>query len=312
MQIPDPSGPPSVAVAVDEPLIPPMDAIAAVLDATGDYRCLKRLVRPPAFLGPIPNDALVGAILDVEATSLDVTTAEIIEIAITPFVYRPDTGELLGTLPAYEAFRQPPMPIPPEITRITNITDEMVEGHVIDGTEIEAVMHGVSVVFAHNAAYDRPIVERAWPMFADLPWVCSANQVPWPTTVRKLEVLAGWAGFFHRGHRAADDCYAVMDLLQRVLPDGRPALLAALEAARKPSWIVFADKARFDTKDLLKSRGYRWRDAVGVPPKCWWVEVPEDRLEDELRWLREKVYQYDADPITRRLTAYERFSRRVG
>jgi DNA polymerase-3 subunit epsilon len=311
MQPNDAPGADTEAAAPDAPLIPHMDAIARILDATGDFRVLRRLVPPPAFTGPMPTDALIGVVVDVEATSLDTAAAEVIEIAICPFVYRPDDGQIHGTLPAFQAFREPPDPIPAEITAITHIDDAMVAGHRIEAADIEAALDDVSVVFAHNASYDRPVVERFWPVFAHLPWVCTARQIPWPTTNRKLETLAYWPNFFHRGHRAADDCLAVMSLLGRRLPDGRPALLAALEAARKPSFTVFADKARFDAKDLLKARGYRWRDRGGIPPKCWWTEVPEDQLDDEIAWLREKVYLYDADPIVRRVTAYERYSARA-
>lgn len=289
----------------------PIEAIASILDATGDYRVLRRLVRPAAFEGSIPSDALVGAVIDIEATSLDVATAEPIEVAIVPFVYRPDVGDILGVLPAFQKFRQPANPIDPEIEKLTGINDKMVVGHVISDADIEKALDGIGVLVAHNAAYDRMIVERFWGVFADMPWVCSASQVPWPTSSAKLEMLATWSGFFHAGHRATDDCLAVIDLLQRALPDGRTALLAALEAARRPTWIVNACKAPFERKDQLKARRYRWRDGWGLPPKTWWREVPDAELQAELTWLREKVYEYDADPILRKIDAYDRYSRRA-
>lgn len=37
------------------------------------------------------------------------------------------------------------------------------------------------------------------------------------------------------------------------------------------------------------------------------MEVAEPMLEEELQWLRSEIYRYEATPLTRRLTAVERF-----
>jgi DNA polymerase-3 subunit epsilon len=64
----------------------------------------------------------------------------------------------------------------------------------------------------------------------------------------------------------------------------------------------------FDMKDHLKARGYRWSDGSDGRPKSWWIEVGEEALDDELRYLRAEIYRYpDADPPIKRLTAFDRF-----
>lgn len=61
-------------------------------------------------------------------------------------------------------------------------------------------------------------------------------------------------------------------------------------------------------KDFLKARGYRWSDGSDGRPKCWWVELGEEILDDELHYLRSEIYRWpDADPPICRLTAFDRF-----
>jgi DNA polymerase-3 subunit epsilon len=43
-------------------------------------------------------------------------------------------------------------------------------------------------------------------------------------------------------------------------------------------------------------------------PKSWWIEVGEEALDDDLRYLRAEIYRYPgADPPIKRLTAFDRF-----
>ena len=81
-----------------------------------------------------------------------------------------------------------------------------------------------------------------------------------------------------------------------------------LYAASQQSRVrVFAENSPFDSKDQLKGRGYRRSDGSDDRPKAWWMEVVEPMLEEELQWLRSEIYRYEAVPLTRRLTAVERF-----
>ena len=74
---------------------------------------------------------------------------------------------------------------------------------------------------------------------------------------------------------------------------------------------VYAQGAPFDLKDVLKSKGYRWSDGSDGRPKAWWIEVDEDALDDQQRFLRTEIYRRSpVEPLTTRLTAFERW--RVG
>lgn len=60
-------------------------------------------------------------------------------------------------------------------------------------------------------------------------------------------------------------------------------------------------------KDHLKVRGYRWSDGSDGRPKSWWMELPEESLEEELGFLRSEIYRWEADPPIKYLTALDRF-----
>ena len=71
---------------------------------------------------------------------------------------------------------------------------------------------------------------------------------------------------------------------------------------------IFAENSPFDLKDRLKERGYRWSDGSERRPKSWWIEIAEEAMEDEFRFLRDEIYRWeDADPPVQRLTAFDRF-----
>ena len=150
-------------------------------------------------------------------------------------------------------------------------------------------------------------------MFDELPWGCSIRDVQWKehgVSSSALEFLAYKAGFFYDAHRAQNDCLAVLAVLAKPLGEtGQTALLALLERARESSYRVAALRSHFDTKDLLKARGYRWNSEVRV----WIGEIAAADRESELVWLKEAVYGgRDAEVEIETLTAKERYSVREG
>jgi DNA polymerase-3 subunit epsilon len=60
-------------------------------------------------------------------------------------------------------------------------------------------------------------------------------------------------------------------------------------------------------KDALKKRGYRWNDGTDGQPKSWWIEVEEQAYEAELTFLQRDVYRRAIEPLTQKITAFERF-----
>ncbi|EHS53182.1 DNA polymerase III subunit epsilon [Rhizobium sp. PDO1-076] len=125
----------------------------------------------------------------------------------------------------------------------------------------------------------------------------------------KLGYLIGQAGYFHEGHRAVDDCFALLEVLAREVDGSASTAFAELYGASQRSRVrIFAENSPFDMKDHLKTRGYRWSDGSDGRPKSWWIEVGEEALDEERCYLRAEIYRYpDADPPIKRLTAFDRF-----
>ena len=114
-------------------------------------------------------------------------------------------------------------------------------------------------------------------------------------------------GYFFDGHRAKIDCLAGIAVLAATLPTGEPALSALLKSARKTRTMIRAAGSPFETKDLLKARGYRW----DTGDRVWWT-LTED-LEAEQAWLSDKVYGGRLPPLPlTTIRAGNRFSLRNG
>jgi DNA polymerase-3 subunit epsilon len=291
-----------------------LDVLAARLEASGDYRVLRRLRAPGPSSAPTPEGARIGLILDVETTGTDLQHDEVIELAMVRFAYTPE-GEILGVEATFEAFNEPSKPISVEITALTGIDDAMVAGHRLDLEVVGAFVAPAVIVLAHNAAFDRRFAERLHPYFTTKAWGCTMSEPPWTEEGfegRKLAYLAAHAGFFYDRHRALSDCFATLELLRRPLPrSGVTGLSALLAHARRPTWRIWAEGAPYERKTELKQRGYRWNGGDDGGLRAWSAEVAEDALDTELSYLQAEIYGYPAEIRRKRLTAVDRFSDRA-
>ncbi len=288
--------------------------MADLLDASSDYRVLRRLHVPAHYHPDDGTPTKTAIFLDIETTGLEAGRNEIIELAMVPFTYAQD-GRIFQIGEAFQALREPSHPIPPEVTAITGIDDAMVAGKAIDVADVSAFIARADLIIAHNAGFDRRFMEIFCDDFVHKPWACSMSQVDWQAEgfeTLKLSFLAATAGFFYDKHRAVHDCHAAIELLARPLPkSGQRAMAQLLEKARAPSWRIWASQAPFELKDVLRNRGYRWNaDGVGAA-KAWMIDVPDARKDEECHFLQEEIYGRPQPINCRKIDAYERFSARV-
>ncbi|MGN6210490.1 3'-5' exonuclease [Asticcacaulis sp.] len=303
--------PTSAIAAVDVTMLTHVE-MADALEATGDYRILRRLAKPAPANQLAPGFGRIGVVVDTETTGLKQAEDEVIELGAVAFQYSDDgrVGDIIGV---FGAFQAPSKPIPPEITRLTGIMDEMVRGQSIPMSELEAFLAPADLIIAHNAAFDRPFCERLNPLFADKAWACSNNEIDWRARGfegTKLGYLMNQSGLFHDGHRAVDDCFALLEVLRQPKGGERAPFAELLESSRLERVRVWAEYSPFDKKDVLKARGYKWSSGEDQQPKAWWTEVDAGMLETEKAYLEAEIYgRSDFTLTTKHLTAVSRFKR---
>lgn len=295
---------------------PDYEAIARQLDETGEFKVLRRFV-PRASYGEAEGgeETRTAMFVDVETTGMHWTADRIIEFAGVPFTFGKDSGRIISVGTPFVSLEDPERPVPPEIVRLTRITDAMVAGQRIDDTRLKALTDDTQLVVAHNARFDRPFVEARFPFFAEKHWACSINDVPWDAhglgSVKLGWLLMEHSGLYFRAHRAEDDCLAAIHILATPFADdGSLPMRHLLERSRQSTVLVRAVNAHFDTKELLKARNYSWDNGTPERSKAWQKEIAEDAQEAELAWLRDTIYKGKGAPETQKLTARVRYSAR--
>lgn len=293
-----------------------LESYADKLDQHPDYRVVRRYERPTHYARPAAEDTTIrtGIYLDTETTGFDEDTCKIIELAMVKFRFSSD-GRLFDMPADFDEFNDPGGPIPDEIVTLTGITDDMVKGQRIDQDQVNAFLEGTALIIAHNAAFDRRFCEAHLHGFDKFAWGCSANQVPWREAgfeSRKLEYLAYRQGFFYTGHRAITDCLAGLHALAQPLPEiGGTGFSHLVDKARAKQVRIYAKGSPFETKDMLRARGYRWNPGDNGKPKAWYIDIDEADSNAEFDWLSDEVYHRRVDLPTTPITPFNRFSNRI-
>ena len=267
--------------------------LAERLDASPDYRVLRRFAPRDSYSPSLENPAR-ALFIDLETTGLDSATDQIIELSAVPFSFGKDAGDV-GTLERpYSSFEDPGRAIPETAAKITGITDDMVHGTRIDDAAVHALLANAELVISHNAAFDRPFLERRIPAFAKARWACSMTDVDWRAAgydSRGLgSLLMLHCRAFFDAHRAELDCRVGIHILATPFADGERPMQQLLRRAAVTRTKLSAIGAPIDLKDLLKARGYRWFPGDTKRAKAWYRTVPSDELAAERAWLTEKIY----------------------
>ena len=292
-----------------------IDDCVKQLEASGDYRIIKRFVPVAAYHEDSGANKRIGIFLDTETTGLDPDSDKVIELAMVPFEFDA-AGRIYRILPEYNGLNDPQMPIPEIAKQITGITDEMVKGQSIDLGAVKKMLSEAAIIIAHNARFDRPFCEDLLDEFKDISWACSIADINWNEEGIegvKLEFLAYKYGFFFEGHRATIDCQAGIEILSKPLPEsGELSLKRLLETARQTNIRLWAEGSPFEKKDELKKRNYRWSAGENGKRKAWYKDILEDELEDEMDYLNEHIYPHAVTELPMdKFNAMIRYSRRL-
>jgi len=267
------------------------------LEQSDQYRVIQRLNAPERYSQGEPNTARIGIVIDTEATGLDTANDKIIELGFVAFEYDAGSGLIYRILHTYDAFEDPGEPLSDIVKQITGISDEMVKGQRLDDDGANVWLEKADLIIAHNAAFDRQMLERRLPVVSKANWACTFNDIAWQDediSSLKLDYIAYKLGFFFDGHRAVNDAQATLHILTRTLPgSGTLAMAALLSHAREKSRRFFAVRAPFEKKDDLKARGYRWLPDFSFNGKkgVWSIAVSQTDIEAEEQWLADCIYK---------------------
>ena len=280
-----------------------------------EWRLLRKLSLPDKYNDSTTEEKKKGIIIDVEATGLTIGHDDVIQLALLPFEYEIPSGKItnINAKEVFNSLREPSIPISKEATLITGITNEMVANKKINSEKLYQIIENTDLIIAHNASFDRPMVEQHWGCFKNISWACTFKSIDWLKegfSSAKLEMLGINYGWFYDGHDALNDCEACLALLSETLPESKTTVFSVCrEFAAKPSYLIKAIDAPYNKRTILRRNGYRWRPADQINGKIWWIET--HNFEKELEWLKEEIYNREINIPVKKITALNRYSNRI-
>ena len=193
---------------------PTLEAIIAPgtdADVRARYATLAQRAAQCDF-GLLEDDVIV---VDTEETGLDFRSCEVIEIAAARL-----RGRVI--VDSFDTFVRPKGEIPPEIVRLTGITNEMVADAPLPAEALGAFEEfaGDAPIIAHNAVFDRHFLEKAAGHKVGAAWVDSLefSRIALPClTSYKLMDLSRAFDLVPSTHRADADVEALCGLWRVLL-----------------------------------------------------------------------------------------------
>ena len=254
---------------------------------------LKEYDPPAPELLITDQECISIAFLDTETTGVNKTSDKIIELALKVVKFEKPSGKIVSIDIEYESFNDPGEEISQEITILTGINDEMVEGQTIDWETVDAILKDAEIVVAHNAGFDRAFIDRYSSISPDKIWACSMQDIDWlgrGFTSSKQELLCYWHGFYFDAHRAMNDVDALIHLLTHPSYEADRPLLELMKNSQKPTYVIFATNFNYDPvkKDIVKANKYKWN----AEDKVWYKTVSFDDLDKEKDWLTVAIYDF--------------------
>ena len=230
--------------------------------------------------------------IDLETTSLDTETTDILEVgmimyhverrsmvAVNDFIIKPKDFSEEKAWESYEITG-----IHPELIDTFGISIVSAMGLVIDWIDRSDFILGHNII-----RFDRPILERF--VKIDIPTIDTMVHIRYPSKIkaRNLIGLAAEHGFLNMyPHRAVFDVASTIRLLENY------SIEVIIEAALSRMFWCRA-MVSFENKDKAKAQKYMW-DATN---KFWVKQVPELYLADEANvsdfkiTILESNYEFD-------------------
>jgi DNA polymerase-3 subunit epsilon len=230
--------------------------------------------------------------LDVETTGLNPLTDEIIELSARNVFFDPLSGEIVSvSKQVFNSFNEPTIPIPPKITILTGIDKNDVASKKINWTEFENYIKNSQLIIAHNALFDRTLVEKSFKPI-DIVWGCSTQNIDWLSKgydSAKLNLLCIYHGFFNStAHRASSDVDCLIHLLTFKNSKKSSYFNELLANSHEQKFIVTIINTVYEMRFAITKLGFRWE-----PKNKSWNKVVG---KNEIQPLIEKLTSSDITP----------------
>lgn len=255
---------------------------------------------------------LNGLLVDCETTGLDHETDRMFEVSLVPFTFD-EKGYVHAVLDPLTMLEDPGVALSAEVKELTGMTDERLRGQRFDTETVEVCARTAQVVIAHNARFDRPMFERRFPEFAEKPWGCSMNDIPWRrwgvTSASLAYLLMAVGRCHHEAHGAEQDALAVVHILAQSVKKGedeRRVLRLLMDGMKTPHLRIEVNPPR-GTNDRIKARRYRAHYIDGKF-QFWHKTVPPEEYAVEEEFLRSLGA---VDIVARQVTSRDRYSERA-
>lgn len=224
-----------------------------------------------------------GLIVDLETTGLNPNENSIIELGLLEFRMIDQDTAVISSM--YSSLQDPGEPLSEEVRRLTGLDDTAVRGQSIDWTVVAKFWQRADIIIAHNAEFDRSFISSI-KQLADLKkhWACSVRHIDWRSknfSSLKLNYLAADHGFVNPfAHRAMFDCATTYRIIA-------PHIAELIKSSHEAEVEISAVGSPFESKDVLRAKGYRW----DADRRVWHKRIPSSRLESEREFLTRDVYK---------------------
>jgi len=135
---------------------------------------IPRLVTAPGDPG-----SGVACVLDIHATGTNPLTAEALEVSISLFAFKRNTGKVLGIIDQYNGYQEPKGLVSSETLRQAGLTTEQLQGESFDAKRSEYILLRAELIIAHDTTFKRAVMLKYSQLAAQRPWRCSATRVAW-------------------------------------------------------------------------------------------------------------------------------------
>jgi DNA polymerase III subunit epsilon len=153
-------------------------------------------------------------LLDTETTGLG-EHDEPISIGLVRLIIDEKSGKECGERFEYHGLRKPAVKIHPKAQQVHGIDAQSLEGKDFEHHIVRSEIEQADWLIAHNAAFDRKMLQKMYPSVHQKRWYCSYRQWPWPSSdSKKLDAACALLEVYRpKVHGALADAQALCQCL---------------------------------------------------------------------------------------------------